>query len=292
MKHLIVGYGYCGYYLAQELLKQKHKIWTLSRSNDQARILENVNHLTADVSNYVPLLDDMNVVHYMIPPPKMGKIDYILRQYLSLNKVKFRKIIYYGSSGVYGNQDGQITTETSLCDLKFDRQYRRLDSEKALTEYGAQNKLPVALLRIAGIIGPDRLPTQTVEQGGSVIKVAEAPWTNNIYIRDLVTITSALSKKLRTTTIFNVSDGIATPLGSTQRLLAILMHINQVFEQSFEEAWLSSSPMKREFLIGSKKLSIDKLSNFLGCELILTEKIQALKKSLTSQLEQYDKYNT
>ena len=73
MKHLIVGYGYCGYYLAQELLKQKHKIWTLSRSNDQARILENVNHLTADVSNYVPLLDDMNVVHYMIPPPKMGQ---------------------------------------------------------------------------------------------------------------------------------------------------------------------------------------------------------------------------
>ncbi len=284
MKHLIVGYGYCGYYLAKELLKQKHKIWTLSRHSMDERLLDNVNHITADVSSFVPDLDEMNVIHYMIAPPRDGQVDYILRQYLSLNKVKARKIIYYGSSGVYGCQEGQVTTETTPCNIKFDRQYRRLDAEKALIDYGEMHNLPVGLLRIAGIIGADRIPTDKVEYGSKVIKVSQAPWSNSIYIEDLVKASYLISKKLRTTSIFNISDGIANPLGSTHRLLAILMHINQVYEQDFDEAFENASPMGREFLISSKKLSIDKLKKFLGEELILTDKIEVLKQSLSLQL--------
>ena len=249
MKHLILGYGYCGYYLAQELLKQRHRVWTLSRNIKNEYLIEGVTHLQGDLSSNFCFSEPMGVIHYMIPPQSRGRNDELIKQWLNSNSIQTKKIVYYGSSGVYGDQNGELTNEDTPCALEFDRQYRRLDAERLLTAYGKAHNIPVLLLRIAGIIGPNRLPIQAILEKQSVIKVSEAPWTNTIYVQDLVKIALLVVNKIKKTSIYNISDGIATPMGSTQRLLTILMQLNRVYEKSFSEIYDESSEFKREFLM-------------------------------------------
>lgn len=280
MKHLILGYGYCGYYLAQELLKQRHRVWTLSRNIKDDYLLDGVTHLQGDLFSNFCFSESVSVIHYLIPPQSAGKNDERIKQWLDSNTIQTKKIVYYGSSGVYGDQNGELTDENTPCILEFDRQHRRLDAERLLTAYGDAHNIPVLLLRIAGIMGPDRLPIQAILDKQSVIKVSEAPWSNTIYVKDLVKIALLAVNKIKKTSIYNVSDGIPTPMGSTQRLLAILMQLNRIYEKSFSEIYDEASEFKREFLMSSKKLSIDKLKKLLKSELELTEKVNAIKESL------------
>jgi nucleoside-diphosphate-sugar epimerase len=280
MKHVIIGYGYTGMYLARQLVEQKHKIWTISRTLVDAMKVDGVTHLIQNACLGTVLDCEVDIVHYMIPPPRGGRTDSFLSEWLENNLIKTRKIIYYGSSGVYGDQSGELTDENATCNLQFDRQYQRLNAEEQLLSYGEEQNIVIGILRIAGIIGPDRIPNKRIINRESVIRVSQAPWSNTIFIYDLVNIALLVARKLRKNNIFNVSDGIANPMGSTHRLLSIIMGINTVFEESFEDILLKASPIKKEFLLSSKKLSIDKLKNFLGDDLVLTEKIEALKISL------------
>lgn len=280
MKHFILGYGYCGYYLAQELLNQKHRVWTLSRSLKEEYILDGVTHLRGDLSQGICLPESMSVIHYLAPPDRNSKKDELLQSFLAVSKLETNKIIYYGSSGVYGDQEGALTDEKTPCLPEFERQYRRLDAEKQWMAYGEANDIPILLLRLSGMLGPNRLPIKQVLQGTPVIKVAEAPWTNSIYVKDLVKIAILAVNKTRKTSILNISDGIPTPMGSTQRLLAILMQHHRVYEKSFNEVYDESSEFKREFLMSSRKLSIEKLKKILKSDLVLTDKVNAIKESL------------
>lgn len=281
MKHLIVGYGYTGFYLAQALLEKKQRVWTVSRTLADSAKIKGVIHLKADIHRQPDILDmQVDVIHYLIPPLSKGRQDTALRQWLILNQTKTRKIIYYGSSGVYGDQQGMLVDEVTPCNLQFDRQYRRLDAETQLLNYGEKHDIAVILLRIAGIYGANRIPYQNIKKGICILKVSEAPWSNTIYVKDLVKIAILLATKLRRSNTFNISDGIATPMGSNHRLLAAIMQTYHVMEQSFEEIWAAASPMKKEFLSSSKKLSIEKLKKVLAKDLIFTDKVTALKESL------------
>lgn len=280
MKHLILGYGYCGYYLAKELKNRRHKVWTVSRTLKEAYQIDNVLHIKADLEDNFILSEEMNVIHYMISPINKGTTDLLLRTWLKNNKIKTRKIIYYGSSGIYGDHQGAPVSEKSLCHLEFEKQYQRMDAEQRLMAYSIKHNITLGILRISGVLGPNRLPYRKILEGACIIKVSEAPWTNTIYVKDLVNIALAVTQKIRTSTTFNVSDGVPTPLGSTHRLLAILMKINRVYEQSFDEYYQKASPLKQEFLSSSKKISIEKLKKFLGNELGFTDKIDSLKESM------------
>lgn len=281
MKHLIIGYGYCGYYIAQQLINNGQQVITASRSLDESLALDNAQHLIVDVTaEPLSLTMPIDVIHYLIPPQKMGQQDEVMAAWLKQNQVMPRKILYYGSSGVYGNHDGQVVDEDSECLLQSNRQYRRLDAEQQIIQYGLSHKIIVCILRVAAILGPNRIPISKVLAGKSVLKVSEAPWTNSIYVKDLACIAEILSRKLRTAKVFNVSDGIPTPLGSSQRLLSIIMRVHSIYEESFEEVLAAASPMAKEFLLASKKLSNKRLSQYLGGDFCFTDKIEALKASL------------
>lgn len=281
MKHLILGYGYCGYYLANELLATKNKVWTVSRTLNDSYKLKRVEHLIADVFSHDFHFDKaIDVLHYMIPPQGEGKEDLALKKFLSQSKIQTRKIIYYGSSGVYGDHQGQIVNEQAECFLKYDRQYRRLNAEQQLFDFGRNHNVIIGLLRIAGIYGPNRIPDKNVTNGVKVLKVSQAPWTNNIYVKDLVRVSNQIAKKIRKSSVFNISDGIPTPMGSSHRVLAILMGGHPVYEENLNEILHISSPLKREFLMSSKKISIDKLKTFLGGNLYFRDKVAGLKEAL------------
>lgn len=272
MTDLIVGYGYCGYYLAQQLRAKQRKVITLSRHIDAEKKLPDVDHRQHDINTAFSSETEIDTLYYLVPPNRDGQQDTLLKKFLQHLRPP-QSIVYFGSSGVYGDQQGLWVDETTPCHVTHDRQRRRLDAETQWAEFA---KGPCTLLRVAGIYGPQRIPTTGARQQTPIIEPAQAPWINHIYVEDLVSAAIALSEKVQGVEIVNIADGEPLPMGGLQQKLATQLDCKPAPKQSFEEAYAEASEFKREFLTSSKRLSIEKLKKLLGNEFRVTDKDAAL----------------
>lgn len=273
MNHLIIGYGYCGYHLATQLCQQHQNVITVSRHLDEALRLPGVTHLLQDVLTPLPESYENYTLYYLIPPPAEGREDTILRQFLSINSLKPAKVVYFGSSGVYGDQQGRWVDEQTSCQTNSDRQLRRLDAEAQWARYCEQRGIPCMLLRVAGIYGPNRLPGNQTPR----IQEDEAPYSNHIYVKDLVNIAA----RLTTPGLFNVADGQPHRMGYVQQQVALARQLSPAPALPFAQVWQDASPMKREFMQSSKRLCITALQQALpGVQ--FTPLMTGIKESLCS----------
>lgn len=269
MQHLILGYGYCGYYLARELLDNNQKVTALSRHLNPDAALSGLNHIVHDLSQPLHWEDPDTIIYYLIPPSSQGEADLFLKQFLNHSLIKAKKIIYFGSSGVYGNHQGGWVTEESACIIGNPRQLRRLDAEHQWRVFCEQNKIEPIMLRIAGIFGPQRIPIEAAKAQTPIIEREKAPYTNHIFVKNLAQIASLLSQKRVSYEVYNVADGDPRPMGTLQQLVAEAAGLAQAPYESWEQALERASPMKREFMNGSKRLDITRLKTTLGSSLQL-----------------------
>lgn len=280
MHHLILGYGYCGYYLAQQLLRHGATVTTVSRHVAPEMQLAGVTHIHHDLSQPFEWLDSDSIIYYLIPPQATGDHDLMLKQLLDNSRIKCRKVIYFGSSGVYGQHQGAWVNEHSPCIITNERQKRRLDAEQQWQDYCVEHHSDLAILRIAGIYGPNRLPISAAQAQTPVIIEAQAPYTNHIYVDDLAAVAYLLGKKTTGQNIYNIADGQPHPMGSLQKLLAEASALPPSPNENFEQAWNRATAMKREFMASSKRLVIDRLLEALEGAYSLTPLHQGLDLSL------------
>ena len=280
MHHLILGYGYCGYYLAQELLKQNHQVTAVSRHLNPQWELPQLKHIPHDLNQPFNWPEPETIVYYLIPPPSDGENDSFLKQLLSHSVIKAKKVIYFGSSAVYGNHQGAWVNEQSTCLVTNSRQLRRLDAEQQWLTYCSKNNIEPIVLRVAGIYGPHRLPIEAAKAQTPIVEKESAPYTNHIYVKDLATITILLAQTPTTQTLYNIADGNPQPMGTLQQLVAKALGITQAPSESWTQAWERASPMKREFMQGSKRLNIESLKQSLGPALSLSSLNDAISQSL------------
>jgi nucleoside-diphosphate-sugar epimerase len=280
MHHLILGYGYCGYYLAQILLREKQQVTTVSRHLDENMRLPGLNHVIHDLTSPLHWDEPETVLYYLIPPPSQGNTDSILKHFLEQSHIQTQKIIYFGSSGVYGNHQGTWVNEESPCFIQHPRQMRRLDAEQQWLTYSKENNIEPILLRIAGIYGPERLPIDAAKACTPLIEKSKAPLINHIYVRDLASIAYQLSQRKTPYSLYNIADGNPQPMGTLQQQVAQVLGIPTAPYEAWQSAWEKASPMKREFMQGSKCLSIERLQNTLGNSLIFTAQNEAIKNSV------------
>jgi nucleoside-diphosphate-sugar epimerase len=283
MKHLIVGYGYCGRHLTRTLVEDRQKVIAWSRSDKKSSQLPSgCAHRTVNIAT-----DDFNlpkfcdIIHYLIPPQKNGREDFLLKRFISKIQKKPQHIIYYGSSGIYGDHQGRLINEQSPLNLKTDRQFRRYHAEQQLLEYCQQNGIKLSILRIAGIYGSERIPLENVKSYSPIITPSEAPISNRIYIQNLVEIAVYILKKQNGIEIYNVSDGHPKPIGYMQRSLCSLLNYPDSMEISYQEYFEKASNMQREFLANSKQLDISKLKDLLPDNFTLTKLDEGLKLVLS-----------
>lgn len=279
MQHLILGYGYCGYFLAQELIKNGQQVTVVSRHQQQEYSLP-VTHIQQDITHPLPLLEKDTCIYYLIPPPADGDSDKLVQQFLQHNSNTFKKVIYFGSSGVYGAHQGALVDEEDECRIQHSRQLRRLDAEQQWHTYCTQNNIALTLLRIGGIFGPNRLPITAAQQQQPLIYRQFAPLINHIYVRDLARIAFILANSNDNYRLLNVADGRPLAMGTVQSRIAKMLKIPPAPYQSWEDAWSTASPMKKEFLHGSKKLNINRLLAQLPASFAFTPLDTALKDSL------------
>lgn len=267
MHALIVGYGYVGYYLAQALLDQGDTVIAWSRSTPLL-LPDNkaMRHQEVDLSDCnVKLPAEIDTVFYCAPPSASLACDVSLHSFLEKPGLSgVSSIVYFSSSGVYGNHHGHWVTENSELHLSSLRQESRFEAECQITKFCLAHDINLSALRVAGIYGPDRLPIEKARLKAPLISKKEAPMVNLICVNDLATIAIKLVEKVSGQMLFNVSDGVPVPWGETQRIVAELLAIPSAPEIAKAKYWQQASPMLQAFLLGNKKLSSQKLRDFLG----------------------------
>jgi nucleoside-diphosphate-sugar epimerase len=250
MEHVFFGFGYCAQYLA------KHLQTGIAISRNPHL---DIAHIQADVAVPGLQLPDSYVMYYFIPPKPGHDEDILLKNCLVHLPKPPQKIIYIGSSGIYGHHQGQWVNENSPCYIRSHRQALRQSSEHILTAYAKEHHLPCALLRVAGIYGPDRLP----ETNAPIISPEQAPLMNHIFIEDLAIILKILGTSVTFDGVLNIADGDPKPMGYLQQQVAIKYQRPLPEQIDFQTAWDLASDMKKEFMSQNKQLSIEVLLQLL-----------------------------
>jgi nucleoside-diphosphate-sugar epimerase len=155
-----------------------------------------------------PLDVEGRLVYYSVPPAPQGRNDERFERLLRRIVGRPRRLIYLGTTGVYGDHAGALVDEDTPPSPISARAVRRLAAENALREWAGVHDLPWCILRIAGIYGPGRLPLERLRRGDPAIAPGESLPTNRIHVDDLVSACVAAGFSPRADRcIINVTDG-------------------------------------------------------------------------------------
>jgi nucleoside-diphosphate-sugar epimerase len=166
MRVLILGCGYVGLPLGAELVKQGHSLFGLRRSAADELQAAGITPLLADITRAESLAGlprDFDWVVNCVASGGGGAGEY--RQlYLQgtrnlvewLAATPLKKFVYTSSTGVYGQNDGEIVTEESPAEPETETANVLVETEKVLLAAAREKNFPAVILRVAGIYGPER----------------------------------------------------------------------------------------------------------------------------------------
>ena len=169
MRVLIVGCGYVGLPLGEELVKLGHEVHGLRRTSEGAAELEGVGikPLAGDITRPEDLAAlsgpydwVVNLVSSSKGGPEIYQQVYVdgtrnLIAWLRGQTSPLKKYVYTSSTSVYGQADGSSVKETSPTEPKSATSQLLVEAERVVLE-ASQQGFPGVVLRVAGIYGPDR----------------------------------------------------------------------------------------------------------------------------------------
>jgi nucleoside-diphosphate-sugar epimerase len=274
MRVLIIGCGYLGLPLGAELVRLGHEVFGLTRSGcaDAALRERGLRPLVADITRRkdlenLPLPFDWVV--NTASSSQGGAEDY-RRIYLEgarnvlqwLEASPPKKLVYTGSTSVYGQTDGSLVKETSTTEPANELGRVLLAAEELLLEATRAKKVPALVLRVAGIYGPGRGHLfQQLLKGQARIPGRGQRLVNMIHRDDAAAAIITALKSGRPGEIYNVCDDEPVPQIHFFRWLSETLGLNMPPFVSEEDA----APRKRA--LTNKKVSNRKLRMELGCPL-------------------------
>ncbi len=168
MRVLILGCGYVGLPLAAELARRGHVVFGAQRTHtaDHALRVAGVEPHMADVTDpgsLTRLPDPFDWVVNCVSASGGGVAEY-RRVYLDgtrhlldwLAAAPPRRFVYTSSTGVYGQTDGAVVTETSAAEPGTPTGDALVATEQLLLREFSEHDFPAVILRVAGIYGPGR----------------------------------------------------------------------------------------------------------------------------------------
>ena len=214
----IVGCGWLGQALAKALLAEHYHVVGTCQSQETNSILTEIG-VTAELLT-LPLKGTKNsnncqyqlvncrtLVICITPQLRYGKSDYVekITQLVELAQHgKVAQIILINSTAIYGGLQG-LVTENSTLDVSAPKVNTLQQAEAVVLGSG----LAAVSLRVAGLVGPNRLPGNFFKPG-RVLTEPNAP-VNLVHQQDVVQCIKAIINKPQTTGIFNVSSNTEIP---------------------------------------------------------------------------------
>lgn len=285
---LIVGCGDIGERVAKIWINAGKSVYGAARSEASQNKLEQC-HIQPcridleDLASLTNMPSKNALVYYFAPPPAKGQLDARMANFLeSLNESNPPvHIIYISTSGVYGDQKGQLINEQSPVNPQVDRAKRRYHAEQQLQQWSEASKIPVTILRVGGIYGPGRLPVQRLKDQIPMVHENLAPQTNRIHADDLAQVCVAAATIKAHGEIYNVSDGTNSNMTEYFNTIADFCNLPRPPLVDWVEAEKTISKGMLSYLKESRRMDNSKMINELGVKLLYP----TLKDGLKSCIE-------
>lgn len=287
---LIIGCGDIGRRVAKIWQKSGKSVSAMVRSEASLNALKQlkIHAYQADLDNQSNLLDlpyKHSLLYYFAPPPAKGVQDTRMAKFLKNLTQKGAlpcQLIYISTSGVYGDQQGQLIDEQTPVNPQVDRAKRRYDAEQQLQQWSKDNSVPITLLRVGGIYGPGRLPLQRLKDHIPMLHENLAPQTNRIHADDLAQVCVAAATKKAAGEIYNVSDGSNSNMTEYFNTIADFCGLARPPLVNWQEAEKSISKGMLSYLKESRRMNNSKMIKELGIQLKYPTLKDGLKNSFKS----------
>ncbi len=269
MRVLIIGCGYVGLALGEQLLRQGHEVFGLRRHAVSGGSRPGVEWLTGDVTRVETLRALPSVYDWVIycVSSSLGTVeDYQLVYQAGVANVLDwlaatppRKLVYTSSTGVYAQNDGSVVTENSPARPETGTGRALLEAERLLVERAQQSRFPAVILRVAGIYGPGRgYWLRQFLSGEAKLEGTGERWLNMIHRDDVAGAAIAALERGRPGEIYNACDNEPVQILTVFEWLAATLR--RPLPPSVPES--SSSGSKRG--VTSKRISNRKLREECG----------------------------
>src|SRR5690349_2284956 len=160
---------------------------------------------------------------HCVPPPPQGERDtrtaHLLAA-LDAQRLAPKRLVYIGTSGVYGDCAGARVAETRPLDPQTPRARRRADAEHQLGEWCAARGAALVILRAPGIYAPDRLPLERLRACVPVLCAEDDVYTSHIHADDLATVVARALEADAPAGVYNAADDSELLLGDWLDIVA------------------------------------------------------------------------
>jgi len=283
---MILGCGYVGRRLAEAYRARGVSLLCLVRSEEsRAGLVEagfDALQMDLDLPPFPGLSTASADLFYLAPPPGEGVRDTRLRALLEQldQGVAPRRIVYIGTTGVYGDCAGGWVDESSPVAAEAHRAVRRLDAEQALAEWAERGLGEFVILRVPGIYGPGRLPLERIRKGLPLLRPEDAPYTNRIHVDDLVQACMLAMERGVPAEVYNVADGHPSPMADYFCRIADLAGLPRPPLVGLAEAQRALTPGMLSYQRESRRIRNRKLVEELGVVLRYPSLAEGLPASL------------
>ncbi len=183
-----------------------------------------------------------------------------------LQAPRLQSAVLLSTLGVYGDHGGGWVSETTPPEPVNHRGRDRLAAERAWETIGARRRLPVAILRLAGIYGPGQNALVSIIRGSARRILKPGQVFNRIHVTDIgQAIDAAIAR--RANGVFNVTDDEPSPPGDPIVYAAELLQVAPPPEIDLAEAAKTTSPMALSFYQECKRVENTRLKRELGVTL-------------------------
>ncbi len=168
-------------------------------------------------------LEAADALLHLAPPPLHGDTDprtTNLLATLGKGRILPARVVYVSTSGVYGDCNGELVSETHPARPQTDRAWRRADAEKRLREWGRRSGVSVSILRVPGIYAADRLPLARLEQGTPALQSEDDSYVNHVHADDLARLVIAALHHAYSGRMYNAVDDAPQKMGDYFDLVA------------------------------------------------------------------------
>ncbi len=265
---VIAGAGYTGLRLLKWLTGQSSRIVALSRASNLT--LSGVDSMQIDFDTNFPAtieVGDNARVCYFVPPASDGAPEARVERFFSkvLDSLPAR-VVLISTTGVYGDCNGEWVDERRPLNPQTDRALRRSIVERYCRSWAQSHGVSLAILRVAGIYGPGRVPTERLRQGFVLPKSQSGGFSNRIHVDDLAAICAA-GLAGDATGAFNVSDGHPLRYSDYFDLVAEVWGLPKAAQDGEHESRETISPTMRSYLRESRKIVNRKVLESFSIEL-------------------------
>lgn len=207
-------------------------------------------------------------VWMLAPPPAEGTEDPRSRRLaaaLARGGRRPRRLVYVGTSGIYGDRGGAWVRESDPPRPQTARGKRRLAAERCWRAFARRRGVRLTILRAPGIYAEDRLPLERLRRGWPVPR--EPVWTNHIHADDLARALWFATFRGASLRAYHVVDESGLTLSEFYERLAETFDLPLPPRLPLAEALAAVPPVVASFMRESRRLRFERLRRELRLRL-------------------------